>query len=148
MRRILTYPEIYSAMGDDYTVPVEQWRVNDDPRIWYVLVAGERSGIGLFTLIPQNTVMWELHVAMLPWAATAEKWAAARQLAPWLAGNTPCRRLTAAVPENNRRAIYYGTHGIGMKHAGRQEKAFMRDGMLQDLVLLGRSVQGEKPCPV
>lgn len=141
VRRILTWPEIYATSGDDYTVPAEDFKVYEHPDIWYVLAANGLTGFGLFTLIPENTVCWKLHVGMLPWASTEQKWAAARKLAPWLGANTPCRRLTAMVPANNRTALVYGTHGIGMHYVGTQEKAFMKGGMLQDLIILGRSVQ-------
>lgn len=142
VREILISPSIYSLMGDDYAPPPHEFEVNRDPRIRYVLVYGGKNldVLGLFTLLPQNRVCFEVHVAMLPWARPAQKWAAARALPDWLAANTECRRLTAAVPDVNRPAIIYGTHGLGMRYAGRQEAAFMRHGKLRDLVLLGRSI--------
>lgn len=141
VRRILTWPEVYPLLKDDYAPPAEEFQVNDDPRIRYVLVdANSLGALGLFLLLPQNRVCFEVHAAMLPWATPKQKWAAARALPGWLAENTECRRLTAAVPAYNRQAIIYGTHGLGMKYAGRHEAAFMRHGELRDLVLLGRSI--------
>ena len=140
VRAILTARDIYCAMGDDFTAVIEDFRPNDHPAIWYVEVESAGEPIGLFSLFPQNRVCWEVHVAMLPWATTREKWAAARALPGWLAEHTECKRLTAAVPHCNWPAIVYGTHGIGMRFVGRQEKAFMKHGVLQDLVLLGLSI--------
>jgi hypothetical protein len=139
---ILTAPEIYPLIGDDYTPPVEDFRVNEHPDIWYVAVLNSWVGLGLFSLIPQSRVCWEVHVAMLPSATTREKWAAARMLPGWLAQYTECKRLTAAVPACNWPAIVYGTHGIGMRYVGRQNRAFMKHGVLQDLILLGRPIGG------
>jgi hypothetical protein len=139
-REMLTLRGIYESIGDDYTPPVEQFKVNEDARIWYVAAASSRGLIGMFSLMPQSRVCWELHVVMLPWAMTSDKWSAARTLPAWLERNTECRRLTAAVPANNGPAIVYGTHGIGMKCVGRHSKAFMKGGKLQDLVLLGLSI--------
>lgn len=142
VRRILTWPGLYPLMGDDFTGPVEEFEVNKDPRIRYVVVDGGATGawaLGLFALVPQNRVCWEVHVAMLPWAKPAEKWAAARALPGWLE-KTECRRLVAAVPADNPRAIVYGTHGLGMHCVGRHPKAFMHHGALRDLVLLGRPI--------
>ena len=49
---------------------------------------------------------------------------------------------TAAVPACNWPAIVYGTHGIGMRYVGRQNRAFMKHGVLQDLIVLGLPIGG------
>lgn len=140
---VLTHPEIYPYIGDDYA-PSEPsaFRVNEDERIWYVMARHSKTFqlVGLFSLIPQNHICWEVHAVMVPGALIADKWAAARELIPWLKWETDCERLVAAVPMCNRPAIVYGTHGLGLKYVGRHERAFLKDGQLQDLVLLGRSV--------
>jgi hypothetical protein len=127
-------------MGDDFLPPAEEFQVNQDVRIWYLEIHDPCGLIGLFSLFPQNRVCWELHVAMLPCARTRMKWAAARELPGWLAQNTECRRLTAAAPASNWPAVTYGTHGIGMRYVGRHDAAFMKDGKLQDLILLGMPI--------
>jgi hypothetical protein len=142
VREVLTHPAIYPLIGDDYSPPVEEFKVNEHPEIWYVAALGRKDGIGMFTLLPQNRVCWEVHVVMLPWASKREKWEAARCLPAWLASHTPCRRLTAAVPASNWPALIYGTHGIRMRYVGRQEKAFMKAGQLLDLIILGLSIGG------
>jgi hypothetical protein len=144
--KILTCPAIYMLMGDDYLPPAEEYRVPDNPDIVY-LIAGGSALVGLFALFPLNRICWEVHVAMLPWAKTWEKWEAARELVPWLAQHTDCKRLTASVPACNRTAIVYGTHGIGLRYVGRHEKAFLRYGRLQDLIILGRSVESRDCGP-
>jgi hypothetical protein len=137
--KILTCPSIYLMMGDDYLPPAEEYRVPDNPDIVY-LIAGGRALVGLFALFPANRICWDLHTAILPWASKAEKRDAAHSLVPWLSAHTECQRLTASVPESNRAAIYYGVHAIGMKFVGRQERAFLRNGRLRDLIILGRDV--------
>jgi len=140
---ILTSPGIYRSMGDDFLPPdPREFQVNEHPLSFYVLASNDEGLVGLFSLYPQNMVCWEVHVAMLPSAKTAEKWESARELPAWLARNTRCRRLVASVPHTNRAAVIYGTHGIGMRYVGRQPKAFMKDGQLQDLILLGMSLNG------
>jgi hypothetical protein len=142
VREVLTRPCIYPWIGDDYCPPVEEFRVNEHPDISYLAALGCKGMVGMFTLLPQNRVCWEVHVVMLPWASKKEKWEAARCLPAWLASHTPCRRLTAAVPASNWPALIYGTHGIGMRYVGRQQKAFMRGGQLRDLIILGLSIGG------
>lgn len=141
--KILTCPAIYQMMGDDYLPPAEEYRVPDHPDIVYLIVGG-RALVGLFALFPQNRICWDLHIALLPWASKAEKRDAAHSLVPWLSAHTECKRLVANAPESNRAAIYYCVHGIGMKFIGRQERAFLRNGRLRDLIILGKDVNGSE----
>jgi hypothetical protein len=138
----LTHPSVYDLIRDDFAPDPEEFTPNDHPDIWYVAVNSTFAFVGMFSLIPENAICWQVHVVMFPWARTHERWASARELVPWLAKNTDCMRLTAAVPAHNQRAIVYGTHGLGMHYVGRQEKAFLKDGVLRDLVLLGRAIGG------
>jgi RimJ/RimL family protein N-acetyltransferase len=142
VRIVLTTADMYPMMGDDYLPGREEFQVNRHPDIWYVIASNETGAVGLFSLFPQNTVCWEVHVTMLGWAKTREKWEAARELVPWLRENTQCKRLTASIPEFNRRALIYGTHGFGMRYVGRHPKAFLFEGKLRDLILLGMPVDG------
>ena len=142
VREVLTSPEIYPSIGDDFAPDVEEFEVNEHPGITYLGVCGIAGLIGMFSLFPENTICWQVHVVMLPWATIREKWQAARVLPGWLARNTECKRLTAAVPSCNRQAIVYGTHGIGMRYVGRQQEAFMKHGKLEDLIILGRPIGG------
>jgi len=152
VRAILTNPKIYPMMGDDFVPPREEFIPNDHPEIRYIIARNaDYRRIGLFTLIPQNKICWEIHVAMLPKAPAFERWSAARQLIDWLRANTECQRLTASVPANNKPAIHYGVQGLGMYICGRQERAFQKNGKLEDLVILGRSLREQKeetPCQV
>jgi hypothetical protein len=141
--KILTCPSIYLMMGDDFLPSVEDYRVPDNPDIVW-LIAGGSALVGLFGLFPANRICWELHAALLPWASKHEKLEAAHDLVPWLAANTECKRIIASIPECNRQAVYYGVHAIGMHYVGKHEKAFLRYGRLQDLILLGREVESNE----
>jgi RimJ/RimL family protein N-acetyltransferase len=147
---IFRQPEIYEFSGDD-TLPPEpgEFKVRRESAVWYVLAEAGDFGdiIGLFVLMPQNAICWEVHGAMMPWSSTTAKWDAARQFLPWLWSHTPCRRVTAAVPACNRRARVYVTYGMGMRYVGRHEKAFLKYGQLHDLVLFGMSAEGTLQCP-
>jgi hypothetical protein len=144
VREVLTYPTIYPLIGDDYAPPVEEFQVNEHPEIYYLIVLNaDLQKVGMFSLFPANRICWDTHVVMLPVAKAGERWAAARQLVPWLRDHTHCMYLTAAVPACHQQAIVYGTHGIGMRYVGRHPKAFMKWGKLHDLILLGRPVNDE-----
>ena len=144
VKRILTTPDVYEHMGDDYISTPEEFEPNPHSAIWYVIAACWTEIAGLFTLIPENRHCWKLHACMLPDATSIEKWEAARGIVPWLEERTECRRLIAEVPRSNKPAIVYGTHGIGMLYVGTHPKAFMKYGRLQDLIILGREIGGSE----
>ena len=140
VRQILTNRDIYELMGDDYLPRPEAFVVNTHSEIWYVLVRHADRTVGLFSLFPRNACCWDLHVAMLPEADTKQKWAAARDLAPWLSIHTECKRLVGEVPRTNTPAVYYCTHGVGMRYVGTHPKAFQKHGVLTDLIILGMEI--------
>lgn len=139
IREILTNPDIYDDMGDDSMTSRQCYQVNTDPLIWYMLVRNPKP-VGLFVLLPQGMVCREIHAALLPHAGKQDKREAARELIRWLRQFTYIKAVIASIPENNRKAIVYGTHGLGMHYVGRYKKAFRKHGKLEDLVLLGRSI--------
>ncbi len=145
VRAILTGRRMYPHMGDDFTCPVEQYRVPTDPRIWYVLASEEWRAIGLFCFIPENEICWAAHVAMLRKVPPALTHRAGRQVIRWLWNNTPCLRLTAKVPACNRAAVRFGLGPMGLKLIGPtleqsvEPLSFMKGGRLVDQILMGRS---------
>src|SRR5215472_3517947 len=145
VREILTHPDIFDLMRDDCCPAAENFAVNTHAAIRYLKATsgGRELPFGLFALFPENAVCWDLHVAMLQWAKTSEKWQAAKALIPWLAKNTICESLVLAAPAWNKSVIMYGVHGIGMRYAGRFKKAFVKGGEFHDLVLYNREVN---PC--
>jgi hypothetical protein len=144
VRKILTSPDVYEHMMDDYAPAREAFQVNEHPDIWYVVAACWSSLVGLFILIPEG-VCFKLHLCMLPDATPQEKWEAARGIVPWLSERTHCKRLVAEAPRSNKPAMIFCTHGIGMKYVGTHEKAYMKYGKLQDLIVLGKSINGSNP---
>jgi RimJ/RimL family protein N-acetyltransferase len=138
VRAILTHPAIWPWIGDDFAPPIDQWQPVEDERIWYV-VARERGGLlGLFLFLPQSAVCWECHVSMLPEAWGGGALRAGREVIPWLAAHTGCRRLVAQIAASNPRAIRYA-EACGFTRFGINSKSFMKSGKLEDQVLLGLS---------
>ena len=144
VRRILTHPDLYSRMGDDGSPPREQFRPNPHPDIWYVLAIEYECPAGLFVLVPENVITWQIHVAMLPWAWGAIAQLAGRSILPWVWEHTPCRRITASVLAGNRLAVQYGLRTLGLVQFGRDPQSFLKNGQRQDRILMGRS----HLCPV
>jgi hypothetical protein len=145
VRRILTRRRMYEWMGDDYAPPVEQFQVNTDPRIWYVLASDEWRAIGLFCFFPENEICWAAHVALLRGTHPRLTHRAGWEVVRWLWNNTPCLRLTAKVPACNRAAVRFGLGPMGLKLIGPtleqsvEPLSFMKGGRLVDQILMGRS---------
>lgn len=160
--RVLAHPTQYRMASDDATPPARDFRPNEDERIVYVAVRGECNEVlGIFTLIPQNAVCYEIHAALLPaaWGSTegnrrraalspdksgdaatpmASSREALRGAVAWAWKETPARRIVAAVPHYNRLALKLAFES-GFIAYGRNRAAFLRAGTLHDLVLLGVS---------
>ena len=139
MRYILTQPDIWPHIGDDFAGRPEDFQPPDDPRIRYLLATSGSSVLGLFTFLPQSRVTWEAHVAMLPEAFGKPAHQAAQAIVSWIWANTECRRIVAAVPQSNRRAVLYGIRSLGLRKFGVDEKSFLKGGVMRDRILLGIS---------
>lgn len=137
VRSILTHPELYDWMGDDFTPERPYFEPNPDPRIWYLLCFDGEELLGLLMFVPQSHVLWDVHCSLLPSARgkTAE---AARGAFRWMFALTHCRRIVAAVPRFNRPAAAL-CRIAGLKLYGVNPKAFLRRGSLHDLLLYGIS---------
>ena len=139
VRQVLTNESIWPHIGDDFAPPIREFRPNDDPRIWYVLVIAGCRLAGLFMLVPESPVCWQIHVAMLPEARGQVAHQAGREIVPWIWAHTECRRIEAKVPQSNRAAVLYGLRAMGLRKFGVSEKSFLKHGRLWDQVLMGRS---------
>jgi hypothetical protein len=133
IRELLTQPAQWEAASDDGSPPREAFAVNEDERIIYL----EASGVGIFTLIPQNAVCYEIHcVANIARIKTAT--AALRAAIAWVFENTPARRIVAQIPARNRLAIELARRA-GLQQYGTNYASFLKHGQLVDLILLGIS---------
>jgi hypothetical protein len=139
VRQILTHPRMFPHMGDDFLPAPEQFVLNTDPRISYVLVSDEWRAIGLFCFIPENEICWAAHVAMLRKVHPALTHRAGKEIIEWLWRNTPCRRLIASVPASNPAAVRFGVQAMGLIRYGVNRRSFMKGGRLVDQILMGRS---------
>jgi len=138
IKAIVTDPRIYSRMSDDFAPPAEEYV---PPAVGEAVYAGLwADGVlkGLWALVPHSRILWEVHTALLPevWGAVARE--AAPKLLEWVWENTECQRLYSLVPEYARATRKFALHA-GMVECGKHEKAFLKDGELYDLTILGIS---------
>lgn len=132
IRELLTQPAQWDAATDDSAPAAAEFRPNEDERIVYL-----DAGVGIFTLIPQNAICYEIHcganIARIKTATAALKAAIA-----WMFENTRARRIIAQIPATNRLAIELARRA-GLEQYGINPRSFSKRGELVDLVLLGIS---------
>jgi hypothetical protein len=145
VRQVLTDPEIYDYMTDDFAPAREEFQVNTHSDIRYVRVYDGFDLLGLFCLFPENQICWAAHVALYRGLHPEKARRIGRELVEWLWENTPCRRLIASVPASNWAAVRYGldAQGMNLEPYGMNSKSFLKHGKLWDQMLMGRSKPGE-----
>jgi hypothetical protein len=140
VRQILTAnARSYDAMCEDGSPRREEFRPIEHPAIWYV-VAGSDAGVvyGLFMFVPQNAICYEVHNCFLPRAWGRQALEAGRGASGWMFANSPCRRIVGATPAYLRLALAFAKRS-GMVEYGINPKAFLKNGVLHDLILTGIS---------
>lgn len=142
IRRILTHPRLYPHLSDDFSPAPGDYRPQEHPAIWYVVVYDEHDAredlLGLWMFVPANGVCWEVHTALLPCAWGEKGQLASLMLPAWIWEHTHCRRIITNVPKSNRLALHFALKA-GMKIFGVNEASFLKGGVLCDQVMLGIS---------
>lgn len=133
---VVTHPKVYPHVTDDSSPRPEDYSPPDPNFVWYLLVKDDRETLGIFALVPQNSVCFEVHTCLLPNAYGQRARLAAVAAIGWMAAHSPCKRVITNVPEDNRIALRFATR-VGMKEFGINEKSFLKDGKLLDQHVLG-----------
>jgi RimJ/RimL family protein N-acetyltransferase len=95
--------------------------------------------IGIFQVSAHNRVAWELHQGFLPEAIRAGyPLPAAIAFREWIWSNSECQRLFGWIVKSNRLALRFAKRA-GMKVCGINERSFLKDGVVQDQLLVGIS---------
>jgi hypothetical protein len=139
IRRILTDPDIYDRMGDDFLPPRNDFAVNRHPAIWYVLVVEGSKLLGMFCFSPENQICWSAHVALFRGIHPRVTHQAGAEIVEWLWRHTRCERLIASVPLSNPAAVRFGARAMGLIRYGVNPRSFLKHGQLHGQVLMGRS---------
>jgi len=141
IKRIVTDKSVYPFVSDDYSPAPKDYEPIKSDAVWHVLVRDGEEVLGLWIIIPQNAVCWEIHTCLLPNAYGERAKRAGKQVVQWIWDNTTCLRLVTNVPEYNRLAHKFAK-AAGMIEYGRNPKSYMKTQILHDQILLGMS----KPC--
>lgn len=139
MRREIAFDaRVWSASTDDGAPDWRDWTPGADERILYIVAIDRGDIVATFTLLPQNTVCYEIHVTQAFGRQAAR---AHREIFAWAFEHTPAKRIVASIPADNPVAIR-AARRAGMREYGTNPASFLRGGELQDQILFGVS----KPC--
>ncbi|MBP9870283.1 MAG: GNAT family N-acetyltransferase [Nitrosomonas sp.] len=132
--RCLTDPCVWRMGSDDGMAGI-------NPGLFFVRLENKiylKTGLhGLLIGIPVNSIMLDVHVALLPSAKgkAAELCSGAIN---WVFNNTQYLRLIASIPEHNNLALKLA-RSVGMQFVGINSKSFMKNGCLLDQHIFGIS---------
>lgn len=137
---IISHPAIWPHVHDDNA---ECAPIDHDGFHWMLVDDGEPAGVFLVHAV--NSICYQMHTCLLPriWGPGAAR--AAQLLLEWAFTETPCEKMTTAVPAYNRAALRFARAG-GMKDEGNNRASFLRNGALVDQIMLGITKQEWKPC--
>jgi len=138
VRQIVTHPDIYPFVSDDYSPAPNDYKPFESDSIWYVLAKDGDELLGMWSFVPDNAICWQVHTCLLPTAGGKRAKRAAKEMAEWIWQNTTCLRLVTNVPDYNRQASIFA-RWAGMVEFGRNPKSYMKTGILHDQILLGIS---------
>jgi RimJ/RimL family protein N-acetyltransferase len=145
IKKIVTHRRVYPAVSDDFSPPADKWEPVKHAEAWYVIARDGEETLGLWALFPDNRICWKVHTCLLPKAYGERAKIAVREAIAWVWANTPCLRVVTDVPEYNRLALKFALDA-GLTQFGLNPKAYMKDGKLHDVIMLGISKPGVELC--
>lgn len=140
---VLLNEKIRSKIIDDGTKDV--LATDNDAVFWLAVYDDKNEFCGLYFLHPVNSVCYEMHTCLLPnaWGATANK--LAQCLLSYAFEVMKVKKIVTNVPESNRLALNYAKRN-GMVVEGVNRESFLKNGILEDLVMLGITFKEWESC--
>lgn len=134
VEKIINHPLIRSMSDDDFCIgdiPIKRY----DGISWALVKDGEIP-VGVFTLISRGSICYEVHTCLLPevWGKTSED--IGKKFISFVFSNTMCKKIVTSVPDSNRLALRY-SKAMSLKEEGINRKSFLRNGVLEDMIMLG-----------
>ena len=130
IRSVITHPRIWPWVSEDGQQP-EDYEPLIHPLVHYL-----RSGDdGVVEFRAMGVAIYQGHVAMLPGVRSDDF---ARAAVQWMWDNTSAQKLYCQVPARNRHAVAY-VRRAGFAPEGRLTDAYLKNGKLHDLIVMGVS---------
>lgn len=130
--KILKHPDIYSFVGDDGSLPVDDYHIHPEVS---ALVVYDPEPIACAIFYPHNVCTFEIHTCTLP-HGRARSYIYGRAMLAWIWENTGIQKLVATIPANNRQTLLY-TLRIGFNTEGISTNSFLHNGELINQTYIG-----------
>jgi hypothetical protein len=143
VKRIITDPKVYRSLGDDSKPAAEDFQPIESEQILYLAAHEDKIPLGLFMLIPRNSVHAETHFCMLPCVWGPRSIDIGKAFLAWIWTNTQFHRLTGNIQEPNRLALAYAK-AIGCEPFALNRGSVRKNGKLINEVLVGISRPAEQ----
>lgn len=130
IKRIANTPGIWQSISDDETHGFEPEKWLCIPGI-YILICD----IGFMICHMQNSRMTQGHFAFIVGGDKAKK--ATEEGIQWVFDNTQFTKMIGMIPSFNRPAQMMAC-AAGMHREGLIKKAFLKDGLMHDLIIYGK----------
>lgn len=139
IRSILTHPQIYPHISDDFSPAREEFQPPPDhPSIWYLAARDGEEVLGIWMLVWHSPVLVECHTCLLPVAWGRRAAIAAREALRWVFANSEAQTLMTNVPAYNRLALRFAKQS-GMTEFGRIPSSFRKNQKDHDQIVMGLS---------
>ncbi len=136
IRELVTHPEIYPCVTDDFSPSADDWTPPQNERVWWLLAREGDELLGFFMLLEESPILFHVHCAFLPGARGARARKAALAGLEWLWQNTKCLRLVASIPGWNKPAVFFARY-LGMEIFGVNRSAYVKDGKIWNQIMFG-----------
>lgn len=129
---ILSHPAIWPHIHEDGATEAAPHDL--DGFHWVLVTDGAPAGV--FLAHARGEACWEVHTCLLPriWGAGAAR--AAQLLLAHLFEDADCQKVVTNVPAYNRPALRFAK-ASGMQVEGNNRSSFLRNGKLEDQIMLG-----------
>ena len=127
IKAVMRTPAIYRHISDDGSPPADEYRPIESEAIWYLVAWDGNTLLGLWMLVPTNSICFEIHTCLLPHAWGERAHRAAQVMLAWVWENTGCQRIITNVPVDNRLAFHFALNA-GMEVYGKNEDSFLKTG--------------------
>lgn len=135
---IMTHPRLYPHIADDFYPAPENFMPLAGDNVFYLLAKEAGCILGLCIAHPINTLLWEIHHAILPcaWGRKAQRIGEAFEA--WLWENTQALKAVGFTPSCNTLAVRYAAKH-GLKEVGRLTKCYQRGFELFDILIFEKA---------
>ena len=136
---VFKHKDVFPYLSDDYSSnpdDVDIKSVASNEGIYFIKASVNDDIAGMFMYHPHNSVLYEVHSAVLPIYRGSKSVEMALKSLQWMFKNTNCKKVITYVPRGNKPAFALARR-VGMIVEGINRLSIMINGKLIDQKVLG-----------